>query len=327
MDRHKLAALFFVSAIACFGQSASRGADSVTTIKNASYCPDTSITASVITCSTAVGFVGYMAGHSIDVLLANTVTGATTINVLGLGAKAVTFNGTNALTSGLLVVGGIYRLTYDGTRFILQGSVPSAGSGTVTVVGGGNLTSTDCVTGGGSQTLQTPSANCTVDAAGNIKANSISVGATPPAITPGTGGGIVSGEGTDPSVGFPAAAVDGCIADSTAHGYVCSFNNDALKPMTRTIASGTSALGTGAITANTCAAVVTTAATGTVSTDTITWSPNVDISGVTGYGVATTDGLKVYPYPTTNNVNWRVCNGTALSITPGAVTLNWTVVR
>jgi hypothetical protein len=96
---------------------------------------------------------------------------------------------------------------------------------------------------------------------------------------------------------------------------------------TQTIASGTSALGTGAISGNACATVVTTTATGTAATDAISWSPNADISGVTGYGVASTDGLKVYPYPTTNNVNWRVCNGTGSSITPGAVTLNWRVTR
>jgi len=97
--------------------------------------------------------------------------------------------------------------------------------------------------------------------------------------------------------------------------------------ITQTIASGTSALGTTAISANSCASVVTTAATGTASTDTITWAPNADISGVTGYGYTSTDGLIIYPYPTSNNVNWKVCNATASSITPGAVTLNWRVVR
>jgi hypothetical protein len=47
------------------------------------------------------------------------------------------------------------------------------GTGTVTVVGAGSLTSTNCVTGGGSQTIQTPSANCTVDSSGNLVANSL----------------------------------------------------------------------------------------------------------------------------------------------------------
>lgn len=94
-----------------------------------------------------------------------------------------------------------------------------------------------------------------------------------------------------------------------------------------TIASGTSVLGTSAIAANTCATVVTTAATGTATTDAIIATPNADISGVTGYGKASTDGLIIYPYPTANNVNFAVCNATGSSITPGAVTLNWRVVR
>jgi len=42
------------------------------------------------------------------------------------------------------------------------------GSGTVTVVGAGSLTSTALVTGGGTATLQTPSATSTLDASGNL---------------------------------------------------------------------------------------------------------------------------------------------------------------
>jgi hypothetical protein len=93
------------------------------------------------------------------------------------------------------------------------------------------------------------------------------------------------------------------------------------------VASGTSALGTGAISANTCATAVTATATGATTTDRISWTPNADISGVTGYGKASTDGLIIYPYPTAGNVNFKVCNAAGTSITPGAVTLNWAVVR
>ncbi len=46
--------------------------------------------------------------------------------------------------------------------------VAPGGSGTVTVVGSGNLTSTALVTGGGSQALQTPSTTSTLDASGNL---------------------------------------------------------------------------------------------------------------------------------------------------------------
>jgi len=92
--------------------------------------------------------------------------------------------------------------------------------------------------------------------------------------------------------------------------------------------SGTSALGTSAITANSCATTVTTSATGVATTDAITWTPNADIESVNGYGVgASGDGLVIYAWPTANNVNFKVCNATGSSITPGAVTLNWRVVN
>jgi hypothetical protein len=37
--------------------------------------------------------------------------------------------------------------------------------------------------------------------------------------------------------------------------------------------------------------------------------------------------LSIIKYPTSNNVNFKVCNSTGSSITPGAITLNWRVVR
>jgi len=93
------------------------------------------------------------------------------------------------------------------------------------------------------------------------------------------------------------------------------------------VASGANALGTSAIAANTCATAVTATATGTASTSRIKWTPNADISGVTGYGVSSTDGLIIFPYPGTDTVNFKVCNSTSASITPGAVTLNWEVSK
>jgi hypothetical protein len=37
--------------------------------------------------------------------------------------------------------------------------------------------------------------------------------------------------------------------------------------------------------------------------------------------------LTIISYPTANNVNFKVCNNTSASVTPGAITLNWRVVR
>jgi hypothetical protein len=96
---------------------------------------------------------------------------------------------------------------------------------------------------------------------------------------------------------------------------------------TTTIASGTSALGTSAIASGACATVVTTTATGTASTDAISWNPNASIKAVTGYTPSTSGGLTIASYPTSGNVNFDVCNWSSASITPGAVTLNWRVVR
>jgi hypothetical protein len=94
-----------------------------------------------------------------------------------------------------------------------------------------------------------------------------------------------------------------------------------------TIAAGTAALGTGAITSATCATVVTVGATGVATTDVIAFGLNGDITGVTGYIPSTSGTLYIYAYPTSGNVNFKVCNNTSGSITPGAVTLNWRVSR
>jgi len=97
--------------------------------------------------------------------------------------------------------------------------------------------------------------------------------------------------------------------------------------ITYTVASGTSALGTGAISSATCATVVTTSATGTATTDVIDWGFNGDPTAVTGYVPLTTGMLTIISYPTADNVNFKVCNNTSSSITPGAITLNWKVTR
>lgn len=118
-------------------------------------------------------------------------------------------------------------------------------------------------------------------------------------------------------------------ATAVAGVYNVSAIVDADIPaaITRTIANGTSALGTGAISSATCATVVTTSATGTATTDNIMADFNADPHAVTGYIPSTSGMLTIIKYPTANNVNFLVCNNTSGSITPGAITLNWRVVR
>lgn len=97
--------------------------------------------------------------------------------------------------------------------------------------------------------------------------------------------------------------------------------------VTQTIASGATAMGTGAISSAACATAVTATATGTATTDVATASFSGDPTAVTGYVPLTSGMLTIVVYPTANTVNFKVCNNTSSSITPGAITLNWRVVR
>jgi hypothetical protein len=94
------------------------------------------------------------------------------------------------------------------------------------------------------------------------------------------------------------------------------------------VAKGTAALGTAAIASGAHATTVTVAAAGVAATDVIDWGFNTNPNAVTGYNAASTTGcLVITAFPTAGNVNFVVSNPTASSITPGALTLNWTVVR
>jgi hypothetical protein len=97
--------------------------------------------------------------------------------------------------------------------------------------------------------------------------------------------------------------------------------------VTQTIASGAKALATSAISSAACTSAQTDTATGTATTDTIMATFNGDPTGVTGFVPLTAGMLTIIVYPTSGTVNFKVCNNTGSSITPGAITLNWRVVR
>jgi hypothetical protein len=90
---------------------------------------------------------------------------------------------------------------------------------------------------------------------------------------------------------------------------------------------GTASLGTSAIASGACAAAVSASAAGVATTDVVTAGFGGDPTAATGYIPATTGMLTIISYPTMNNVNFKVCNNTSAPITPGAITLNWRVIR
>ncbi len=159
-----------------------------------------------------------------------------------------------------------------------------------------------------------------------ILSGALTTGTSPPAVTPGTGGGWACNEGTVPSVGA-ASGVDLAYCDSTSHTFKASYNNGPYYPLTQTIASGTKALATSAISSEACSSAQTSTATGTLTTDTVTASFNGDPTAVTGYVPLVAGMLTIIAYPTADTVSFKVCNNTSSSVTPGAITLNWKVVR
>lgn len=183
-----------------------------------------------------------------------------------------------------------------------------------------------------------------VAATANTGTGSVVRATTPTLVTP------VLGAATGTSVTLTGAAPQVVLgANTTTLGSVKLFGNTSgdvtLSPaavagtataltlpatsgtLTLNIASGTSAMGTSAIASAACATVVTTSATGTATTDVVTAGFNGDPTAVTGYIPLTAGMLTIIAYPTANNVNFKVCNNTASSITPGAITLNWRVAR
>lgn len=117
----------------------------------------------------------------------------------------------------------------------------------------------------------------------------------------------------------------GILKNTTTSGVpsIATSGTDYTAP----VASGTATLGTSAIGSGACATVVTVAGSGIATTDIIQVGFNGDPTGVTGYAPSANGGLAIISYPTSGNANFKACNDTSASITPGAITLNWRVAR
>jgi hypothetical protein len=114
---------------------------------------------------------------------------------------------------------------------------------------------------------------------------------------------------TDASGAATAGVVPG-----TGVETAIAANLSAAGGLSTTIGSGTATLGTGAISSAACATAVVV-------------SINGDPTAVTGYVPLAAGMLTIIAYPTSGNANFKVCNNTSSSITPGAITLNVRVIR
>jgi len=74
-----------------------------------------------ITATVSPSLTAYAAGQMFAFVAANTNTGAVTINISSLGAKAITKTGNTALTAGDLTANYLFVVVYDGTQFQVVG--------------------------------------------------------------------------------------------------------------------------------------------------------------------------------------------------------------
>jgi len=114
-----------------------------------------------LTGSLTPALTAYAAGNQFSFVVANTNTGAVTINIDGNGAKSITRTGSTALVAGDMVAGQVVLIEYDGTRFQLLNGNSFTNlnvSGNETIGGTltyGGVTLTNAVTGTGKMVLDT----------------------------------------------------------------------------------------------------------------------------------------------------------------------------
>lgn len=93
--------------------------------------------------SATPALTAYTAGNAFTFVVASSNTTAVTLNIDGLGAKAITRDGTTALVSGDMVTGEVVLVVYDGTQFQVLNSNSFTNlnvSGTLSVTGVATLT-------------------------------------------------------------------------------------------------------------------------------------------------------------------------------------------
>lgn len=181
-----------------------------------------------ITASITPSPAAYTAGQTFRFVAAATNTGAVTLNVNGLGAKAITKDGTAALTAGELRSGAVMEVVYDGTQFQTAGTSLGRLLNIQTFTANGTYTPTPgmqtcviyCQGGGGAGggTTATDATHVSLGAPGNTgsfaagRFTAATIGASQ-AVTVGAGGTPVlsgiGGNGGSSSVGAVIIAPGG----------------------------------------------------------------------------------------------------------------------
>lgn len=198
------------------GAPGANGTNGVDGAGNNTTCKDASGSTTTYTCVTPSPHINTLTGLTVVFIPQTTNSGASTLNIQGLGAKSlVATDGTTAMTAGLLVGGSTYIFSYDTTLGVLRQASSSGASGVL------NL-STGTVD---------PTGNCTAPSVTNkteyvrtdtneawICSNTNAWKKVLSTTNTGTGT-IIMSTGTAPTT--PVAGTISCYADTTATNFLC----------------------------------------------------------------------------------------------------------
>lgn len=150
-------------------------------VQDGSFSYLTSVSgADTITATAPVGMTAYVAGQVFRFVSAGANTGAVTLNLNSIGAKAVTKRGTTALAANDIPSGAAVEVIYDGTQFqLIDPASTSATPVTSITFGSTGLTPATTTTGA-------------VTVAGTLIAANGGTGLT----SPGTSGNVLTSNGT-----------------------------------------------------------------------------------------------------------------------------------
>lgn len=206
--------------------SAATDSASIANIQNGTgiYVATVGGTADVITLTVSPAVTAYAAGQTFCWIASGTNTTNVTVNVSGLGAKALTKSGSTALAAGDIASGAIVTATYDGTQFQVDGvdttgvTTFSAGTTGLTpssaTAGAVTLAGTLAVANGGTgQSTYTDGQLLIGNSSGNTLAKA--------ALTAGANVTVTNGNGTitlasGPTSGTAQATTSGIAIDFTS---------------------------------------------------------------------------------------------------------------
>lgn len=323
-------------------------AASSTTLTN-SLCDEGITTANVFTCGDTAGakFTGQISiasasgvgGGDVDVE-GTAPTGVALSDILWADSTAHRFKMINNNGSSLSLVG----IASAGTSGHL---VAFAGNG-IDLVDGGAAPSTSTTVNGTTCTL---GSTCTVTAAaGTLTGTTLNSTVVTSSLTAlGTIASLVattSSLGTATATTFDKVTITTPATSATLtilNGKTLTANNSITlagtdsttmtfpttsATITQTIASGQTAIPVTSLAGNSCDASATTAtATGGATTDAVAVTYASDPTAVTGYGGGTSGGITISAWVTSNTFNFKRCNQTGSSISPGALNINWRITR